>query len=170
MERPSSSFHRTGCVCPVRMCLCVCVCVAHVCVRRRVLPFITQSVQHSDWVLWCLHPERWEVRGLAERKNVSDVSHEARTNSHFVVTTEGISCWWAVEPFQRCSSMHHGVEVPHGRHHTEIWTFGRNCRPLMMFDSHFWCMCSLFPNRPPMNHSEHLLLSSSETLTEVVYK
>lgn len=28
----------------------VCVCLAHVCARRRVLPFITQTEQHSDRV------------------------------------------------------------------------------------------------------------------------
>lgn len=75
-----------GCVCFV--CTFMSVYLTHACVRRRALPFKTQLVQHSDRVspVMSTSRERWEGRGVAERINVSHVSHDTRTD--FLVTRE----------------------------------------------------------------------------------
>lgn len=84
-EQDVLSKHQ-GCVCFV--CTFMSVYLTHACVRRRALPFKTQLVQHSDRVspVMSTSRERWEGRGVAERINVSHVSHDTRTD--FLVTRE----------------------------------------------------------------------------------
>lgn len=84
-------FNKHMGVCAVPM--CACVCVWHTYMGVYFHSYHSWYSTQTEWVLWCLHPERWEGRGVAGRINVSHVSHDTNTHRHtlFQATREWIS-------------------------------------------------------------------------------